>query len=286
MKKKMIIFVCVCLSAVVFTGLMASANRKTGDAKKMAEPVEEEFYYNNEDRNMFTDDELDMGAEKSLSAEIENTQETLMHYDDVSDTRAVSCNIGGEDTISYEGTRTFNNLRSAGEEESYGVYDQYSDDKNGTYYYLHSNDKLCLFMKDYAYADPEEETEGRAYTDDTIKNTADAYVSEALGVDAGKYRYQKVEYQEQKRIYLVTYIRRMGDYITDDSLTVFLDEKGEVYAFSAMNRDRYDSFGVEDIDQESLNHVLAAVESGQYELDDIRISMDSETQRLIAVLPQ
>lgn len=286
MKKKMIIFVCICLSVVVFTGLMASANRKTGDAKKTAEPVEEEFYYNNEDRNMFTDDELDMGVGKSLSAEIGNTQDTLMYYDDVPDTRAVSCNIGGEDTIGYEGTRTFNNLRSAGEEESYGVYDQYSDDKNGTYYYLHSNDKLCLFMKDYAYADPEEETEGRAYTDDKIKDTADTYVGGALGVEDGKYQYQKVEYQEQKRIYLVTYIRRIGDYITDDSLTVFLDEKGEVYAFSAMNRDRYDSFGVEDIDQESLNHALAAVESGQYELDDIRISMDSETQRLIAVLPQ
>lgn len=285
MKKKMTAFVCVCLSAVVFTGLMASANRKTGDAKKTAEPVEEEFYYNNEDRNMFTDDEMNTGVGKSLTEE-GNTQETLMRYDDVPDMRMVSCNIGGEDTIDYEGTRTFNNLRSAGEEESYGVYDQYSDDKNGTYYYLHSNDKLCLFMKDYAYADPEEQTGVRAYTDDKIKDTADAYVGGVLGADAGKYQYQKVEYQEQKRIYLVTYIRRMGDYITDDSLTVFLDEKGEVYAFSAMNRDRYDSFGVEDIDQESLNHALAAVESGQYELDDIRISMDSETQRLIAVLPQ
>lgn len=284
MKKKMTAFVCVCFSAVVFTGLMASANRKTGDVKKTAEPVEEEFYYNNEDRNMFTD-EMDTGAGKSLTEE-GNIQETLMHYDDVPDTRTVSCNIGGEDTISYEGTRTFDNLRSAGEEESYGVYDQYCDNKNGTYYYLHSNDKLCLFMKDYAYVDPEEQTEVRAYTDDKIKDTADAYVGGVLGADAEKYQYQKVEYQEQKRIYLVTYIRRMGDYITDDSLTVFLDEKGEVYAFSAMNRDRYDSFGVEDIDQESLNHALAAVESGQYELDDIRISMDSETQRLIAVLPQ
>lgn len=284
MKKKMTAFVCVCFSAVVFTGLMASANRKTGDAKKTAEPVEEEFYYNNEDRNMFTD-EMDTGAGKSLTEE-GNIQETLMHYDDVPDTRTVSCNIGGEDTISYEGTRIFDNLRSAGEEESYGVYDQYCDNKNGTYYYLHSNDKLCLFMKDYAYADPEEETEGRAYTDDAIKDTADAYVGGALGGDAGKYQYQKVEYQEQKRIYLVTYIRRMGDYITDDSLTVFLDEKGEVYAFSAMNRDRYEALGVEDIDKESLNHAMAAVESGRYGLDDIRISMDSETHGLIALLPQ
>jgi len=53
-----------------------------------------------------------------------------------------------------------------------------------------------------------------------------------------------------------------------------------------MNRDRYDAFRIEDIDQKSLNHALAAVESGRYGLDDIRISMDSETHGLIARLPK
>lgn len=248
----------------------------------MAEPVEEEFYYNNENRKMFTDEETDGGIEQdSLEAVPE-----LSVYDNVKKSRMALNGTGEMERVRYEGTRTFENMDTATAEESYGVYDEYSDHDDSTYYYLHSSDKLCLFMREYEYKDTEEVTLVRMYSKDMVKDAADAYIGEVLGDAALKYNFQKTEYQEQKGIYLVTYIRRIGDYITDDSLTVFLNGNAEVYAFSAMNRDRYDGYGIDDIETQSLNSALASVEAGQYEMDDIRIIMDTEIQQLVAVLPK
>ena len=50
MKRKMMALTGVCLSVIMLTGIIVSADMRTGDEKKMAEPVEEEFYYNNENR--------------------------------------------------------------------------------------------------------------------------------------------------------------------------------------------------------------------------------------------
>lgn len=282
MKKRATVLSCICLSVIMLTGIMASADMRTGDEKKMAEPVEEEFYYNNENRKMFTDEETDGGIEQvSLEAVSE-----LSVYDDVKKSRMALNGTGEMERVRYEGTRTFENIDAATDEESYGVYDEYSDRDDSTYYYLHSTDKLCLFMKEYEYKDAEEVASVRAYSKQMVKDAADDYIKGVLGDGALKYDFQKTEYQEQKGIYLVTYVRRIGKYITDDSLAVFLDGNAEVYAFSAMNRDRYDGFNVEDIEIQSLNNALAVVEAGQYEMDDIRITMDAETQQLVAVLPK
>lgn len=282
MKRKMMALTGVCLSVIMLTGIIVSADMRTGDEKKMAEPVEEEFYYNNENRKMFTDEEMDGGIEQdSLEAVPE-----LSVYDNVKKSRVVSSGIGETERVRYEGTRTFENMDAATAEESYGVYDEYSDHDDSTYYYLHSSDKLCLFMREYEYKDAEEVTLARTYSEHMVKDTADAYIEEVLGDDVSKYSFQKTEYQEQKGIYLVTYVRRIGEYITDDLLAVFLDRNAEVYAFSAMNRDRYDGFDVDDIETQSLNNALGAVEAGQYEMDDIMITMDTELQQLVAVLPK
>jgi hypothetical protein len=282
MKRKMMALTGVCLSVIMLTGIIVSADMRTGDEKKMAEPVEEEFYYNNENRKMFTDEETDGGIEQAL---LEAVPE-LSVYDNVKKSRMALNGTGEMERVRYEGTRTFENMDAATAEESYGVYDEYSDHDDSTYYYLHSSDKLCLFMREYEYKDAEEVTLARTYSEHMVKDTADAYIEEVLGDDVSKYSFQKTEYQEQKGIYLVTYVRRIGEYITDDLLAVFLDRNAEVYAFSAMNRDRYDGFDVDDIETQSLNNALAAIEAGQYEMDDIRITMDAETQQLVAVLPK
>ena len=231
---------------------------------------------------MFTDEETDGGIEQAL---LEAVPE-LSVYDNVKKSRMALNGTGEMERVRYEGTRTFENMDAATAEESYGVYDEYSDHDDSTYYYLHSSDKLCLFMREYEYKDAEEVTLARTYSEHMVKDTADAYIEEVLGDDVSKYSFQKTEYQEQKGIYLVTYVRRIGEYITDDLLAVFLDRNAEVYAFSAMNRDRYDGFDVDDIETQSLNNALAAIEAGQYEMDDIRITMDAETQQLVAVLPK
>lgn len=282
MKRKMMALIGVCLSVVMLTGIIVSADMRTGDEKKMAEPVEEEFYYNNENRKMFTDEETDGGIEQAL---LEAVPE-LSVYDNVKKSRMALNGTGEMERVRYEGTRTFENMDAATAEESYGVYDEYSDHDDSTYYYLHSSDKLCLFMREYEYKDAEEVTLARTYSEHMVKDTADAYIEEVLGDDASKYSFQKTEYQGQKGIYLVTYVRRIDEYITDDLLAVFLDRNAEVYAFSAMNKDRYDGFDVDDIETQSLNNALAAIEAGQYEMDDIRITMDAETQQLVAVLPK
>ena len=282
MKRKMIVLTGVCLSVIMLTGIIASADMRTGDEKKIADPVEEEFYYNNENREMFTDEEINGGIEQDS---LEVVPE-LPVYGNVKKSRVVSSGTGETESLRYEGTRTFENMDAATAEESYGVYDEYSDHDDSIYYYLHSSDKLCSFMKEYEYQDAEETTQIRKYSDDMVKDVANVYIEETLGGAALKYDFQKTEYQEQKGIYLVTYIRRIGNYITDDSLVVFLDGNAEVYAFSAMNRDRYDGFGVNDIETQSLKYALEAVEAGQYEMDDIRITMDTELQRLVAVLPK
>ena len=282
MKRKMMALTGVCLSVIMLTGIIVSADMRTGDEKKMAEPVEEEFYYNNENRKMFTDEETDGGIEQAL---LEAVPE-LSVYDNVKKSRMALNGTGEMERVRYEGTRTFENMDAATAEESYGVYDEYSDHDDSTYYYLHSSDKLCLFMREYEYKDAEEVTLARTYSEHMVKDTADAYIEEVLGDDVSKYSFQKTEYQEQKGIYLVTYVRRIGEYITDDLLAVFLDRNAEVYAFSAMNRDHYDGFDVDDIETQSLNNALAAIEAGQYEMDDIRITMDAETQQLVAVLPK
>lgn len=282
MKRKMMVLTSVCLSVIMLTDIIASADMRTGDAKKTAEPVAEEFYYNNENREMFTDEEMDEDIEQDL---LEAVPE-LAVYNSVKKSRVVSSGTGETERVRYEGTRTFENIDAVTDEESYGVYDEYSDRDDSTYYYLHSTDKLCLFMKEYEYKDVEEVAAVRAYSEQAVKDAADNYIEGILGDAALKYDFQKTEYQEQKGIYLVTYVRRIGKYITDDSLAVFLDGNAEVYAFSAMNRDRYDGFTVEDIEIQSLNNALAVVEAGQYEMDDIRIIMDAETQQLVAVLPK
>lgn len=282
MKKRAAVLSCICLSVIMLTGIIASADMRMGDAKKTAEPVAEEFYYNNENREMFTDEEM---GEDIKQASLEVVPE-LEVYNSVKKSRVVSSETGETERVRYEGTRTFENIDTATDEESYGVYDEYSDHDDSTYYYLHSTDKLCLFMKEYEYKDAEEAAAVRAYSEQMVKDAADDYIEGVLGDAALKYDFQKTEYQGQKGIYLVTYVRRIGKYITDDSLAVFLDGNAEVYAFSAMNRDRYDGFTVEDIEIQSLNNALAVVEAGQYEMDDIRITMDAETQQLVAVLPK
>lgn len=66
MKRKMMVLTSVCLSVIMLTDIIASADMRTGDAKKTAEPVAEEFYYNNENREMFTDEEMDEDIEQDL----------------------------------------------------------------------------------------------------------------------------------------------------------------------------------------------------------------------------
>lgn len=281
MKKRVWILLGISFLAVISTGLAVSANFSAGDRKKMAQPVEEEFITNNERKEMFTEEEFTQETEQ-----MSNAQNELVIYNDIQETRMVSKDVGGEEYLTYEGTCVMEHSEIAQEEESYGIYDQYSDENESTYYYLHSSDKLCLYMEECEYVDTAENPVARNYSDSYVKSRADSYLTAVMGSDESKYSYQKTEYQGQKNIYLVTYIRRLGDYITDDILTVFLDENAEVYAFSALNRDRYENFQLEDIDEESLNRALNAVENGEYEMDDIRISMDADTQSLIAVLPQ
>ena len=282
MKVKIIVLSCVCISAIIVTGVVTSAHMKNGDKKKTTQPVKEEFYYDNGNKEMFTDEEISVDKGQDL---LVNNDE-LFISDDVVAERMISDIAGKEESLKYEGTKIFENAESSDLEQLYGVYDQYSDNNDSVYYYLHSSDKLCLFMKEYEYEEAEENQQNMTYSDSEVKEIADAYAEKMLETDFLKYSFYNLEYQEQKQIYLVTYIRRIGDYITDDSLTVFIDENKEVYAFSAMNRNRFDNFSTDDIEEESLNNALLAVEAGEYGIDDIRITIDVETQQLVAVLPQ
>ena len=119
MKRKMMALTGVCLSVIMLTGIIVSADMRTGDEKKMAEPVEEEFYYNNENRKMFTDEETDGGIEQAL---LEAVPE-LSVYDNVKKSRMALNGTGEMERVRYEGTRTFENMDAATAEESYGVYD-------------------------------------------------------------------------------------------------------------------------------------------------------------------
>lgn len=119
-----------------------------------------------------------------------------------------------------------------------------------------------------------------------VRAIADAYVASKLGGAAQAYTYYEEDYQYQKDQYHVSYIRRLGKYITDDTLHLFITAQGEVSFFTAENRDKYASYKEEDIDKESLAAALEAVEKGRCGLDDIRITLDEKTGKLMAILPK
>lgn len=210
--------------------------------------------------------------------------EVVEHQDNSSGQLRMYIDQNGEEMkIRYKDTQAFSNVAEV--ENDFGVYDEYVDDKNTIYYYMHDTEKICLRMEEHEY-DTSDNIGLFAMNDEEIKNIADTYIDFELGDDSQLYTFHEVEYQPQKDIYLVTYIRRLGDYITDDSVFVFITSQGEVYAFSAMNRDRYNSFNEGDIMDESLTIALKEVEEGKCELDDIRITMDAETGNLIAITPK
>lgn len=285
MKKKIILCLVLCLGTAAFTGRMMAADRQVMDKKKMAQPVTEEFLYHNENRNMFYNDVNNLPVGQLFSEEQAVQQEQHVYDETVAKTRTLSSDLDSE-LLTYEATSTFEQMSAAEGEELYGIYDQYTDADESSYYYLHGTDELCMYMEEFSYEGADERPVQQVYTEDQIRAAAEDYLMATLGTDIETYHFYKTEYQEQKKIYLATYIRRLGDYITDDTLTVFLDENAAVYAFSALNRDRYHAYTEEDIDETSLQEALSLVEAGEYSIDDIRICMDGETSKLMAILPK
>lgn len=268
MKFRNIIIICICLFATSALAFVAFAQEST--SKKTNEKLAKNL-------------SKDFTNEKSDS---KNVTKGSFKNNNIEKKRKYQNGKGKKVDLEYKTTQNFENRISKDKKDKYGTYDEFTDKDNTIYYFLQDTDKLCLKMQEYEYnLDGSKRTIEKDLSNNIVKNIADKYIVDELGESSQKYSFQNVEYQEQKGIYLATYIRKIGKYITDDSLTVFVNNESEVYAFSAMNRDRYEAFDISDIDQESLNQALLSIENGEWKLEDILISMDQDTGRLIALLP-
>ncbi|MDR1700475.1 MAG: hypothetical protein LBR68_04715 [Lachnoclostridium sp.] len=170
--------------------------------------------------------------------------------------------------------------------DTYGTYDEYIDSKGTIYYYLYNTDKLCYKLKEdieleYNVNELESSTKKEK---NEVRDIADDYLLRELGEDSKKYTYQDVIYNDKDNSYMVVYVRRLGQYYINDTIGIFIIN-GEIFSFSAMNRDRYESYSISDIDQESLDKVLFSIEKGEWKINDIVLTIEDESGKLIATLP-
>ncbi|MGN0551142.1 MAG: hypothetical protein ACI4I4_04775 [Acutalibacteraceae bacterium] len=185
-------------------------------------------------------------------------------------TKQITLTEGAIGTVTYKETMNRTDTQAFARSDSYGTYDVYTDNNGDEYSFLTNSDLLCGYK---AYDASDE----MAYSVDAIssqeaREAADKFVSSVLGDDPREYAYEDILLQGGD-MYYVTYVSCINGIKTDDECVVWVrPSNGEIAAWHAFNRGRYDGYENQSVAVNSakarLEEQIPLVKSPDYEVFD------------------
>ena len=161
------------------------------------------------------------------------TKKIERKFDDVQSEKKVV--IDKEIDVLYEYTECINkNNDDDNVGEYYCSYDVYKNDL-ATIKYLHDSDIICFYYR----ASDKDEVCGQISEND-IKIAATNFLCQYIGInDLNEYVYEGISIDSLGRN-VVTFIKYIDEYRTDEVLSVWVDNSGEVSAYNGYNLNKYD----------------------------------------------
>ncbi len=157
----------------------------------------------------------------------------------------------------YKETQNLKDAPVEKRSDKYGTYDVYVDSDSTEYLFMEGSNTFCGMRKSNLDGNsmiPLEE--------EKVKEIAEKYISTIFKKDHS-YEFTSCYIKDKRNHFNVEYTKYVKGEKTDDIIRLWITFDGEISAFSAFNRDRYDDIKV-------TNPVaLAAKEKGKYKIKDI-----------------
>lgn len=187
-------------------------------------------------------------------------------------TKQVAINGIGSKTLTYKETENLRDTPAISRSDSYGTYDVYVDSNDNEYVYLSNSGLLCGYKETDSVKSAEKVYAGQNVTQTQAKEIADQYISTVMGNDSQKYTYKDTELSSLN-IYYVNYCFYLNGIKTDDECVVWVyADSGEVAAFHAFNRGRYDGYTNRNLSTSAskarLEEQIPLVKSADYKIFD------------------
>lgn len=137
--------------------------------------------------------------------------------------------------LAYDRSENLSHKKPEERSDAYGSYDIYIDKEGNEFYYLQNTDVLCGVKN--------KKIDGERLTpfesDEEAIKIAEAFMVETFGSNHD-YDFDSCKIPPQRYYYEVVYRKYINGFKTDDYVRIWVNFDGEVCAFSAFNRDRYD----------------------------------------------
>jgi len=178
---------------------------------------------------------------KAMNGNVNNNTKTINFIDNK------------EVSVEYLTTRSIANT---------GDLEIYLDDSKNEYVY--SNNQLVGYLKnvDLSTKKVQENTKSVTSTKDllqTYKSISDNLLTQIINsnskrsVKQNEYEINYTHYRDDYREYVYTYTNKIGGYNTNDSITISLDENGELSSFNATRQGMFDQYENIKIDKNDVN---------------------------------
>jgi len=178
--------------------------------------------------------------------------------------------------LKYDRSENLSSRKPEDRSDAYGSYDVYVDDNGNEFYYLQNTDMLCGVKN--------KKIDGERLTpfdnDDEAIKIAEEFMIKIFGSDHD-YDFESCKIPPQRFYYEVIYRKYVNGYKTDDYVRLWVNFDGEVCAFSAFNRDRYDHIAINRpsaiaSQQRSKSNIVDTLNSENFTIVDQYISKNEE----------
>lgn len=175
-------------------------------------------------------------------------------------------------TLTYKETMNRSDAPANNRSDNYGTYDVYADRSGNDYVFLLNSDMLCGYKEASTAKSIDKVYAGQGITEEKAKEIAAQFVTLTLGEDSRQYKFKEITLSDIN-IYYVTYSFYLGGIQTDDECVVWVDAvDGNISAWHAFNRGRYDVYANHNFStksaKEKLEEQIPLVKSANYEIFD------------------
>lgn len=187
-------------------------------------------------------------------------------------TKQVTLNGKNSGTLTYKETMNRSDAPAFSRSDSYGSYDVYADDTDNEYVFLLNSDMLCGYKEGSTAQSIDKVYAGQSVTEEQAKGIADRFVSMTLGNDSRQYKFKEITLSDINTYY-VTYSFYLDGIQTDDECVVWVEAAdGNISAWHAFNRGRYDGYANRNLSASAakakLEEQIPLVKSADYEIFD------------------
>lgn len=187
-------------------------------------------------------------------------------------TKQVTLNGKSSGTLTYKETMNRSDAPVSRRSDNYGSYDVYADESDNEYVFLLNSDVLCGYKEGSTAESIDKVYAGQGITEEKAKEIADSFVTLTLGQDSRQYRFKEITLSDINTYY-VTYSFYLDGVQTDDECVVWVDAAdGNISAYHAFNRGRYDGYASRNLSTSAarakLEEQIPLVKSPDYEIFD------------------